>query len=272
MGVRHGRCGPGLWLSRGLVAPLGRVWLQLWGAPAVLSPHSWFTPALRPVPGVSAAVSAGHHIRGQRCRVVPPGELAERGAPGALIWFEQIGAGGKRIPPALSLYWGRTEQMLWRLAWCPPQTYMAPDIVNLLSGDLSTSGVVLAHVHSEWLRLVWDADPSRLDCAGPFSTLLLRLTPEAVWDWLELGDGGGTLRSQSRGVREQPAKMGNIQFALRRTTRRRRAAQGTKVIERLDGTLSLDKRRWEWEEARLFVQSVTAEVSPRSGSPKRMVD
>ncbi|KAJ1157671.1 hypothetical protein NDU88_010375 [Pleurodeles waltl] len=92
-------------------------------------------------------------------------------------------------------------------------------IVNLLSGDLSASGVILAHGHSERLRLVWDIDPSRLDRSGPFSTLLLRLTPEAVWDWLELGDGDGTPRSQSGGVREQPAKMGSIQSALLRTTR-----------------------------------------------------
>ncbi|KAJ1156076.1 hypothetical protein NDU88_008801 [Pleurodeles waltl] len=43
--------------------------------------------------------------------------------------------------------------------------------------------------------------------------------------------------------------------------------RGTKVIVRSDGTLSLDRRRREQEEARLLVQPVTAEVSPLSGSP-----
>ncbi|KAJ1186070.1 hypothetical protein NDU88_002855 [Pleurodeles waltl] len=93
-------------------------------------------------------------------------------------------------------------------------------------------------------------------------------TPEAVWDWLELGDGGGTPGSQSAGVCEQPAKMGNIQSALRQTSRRRRAARCTKVILQSDGTLSLDRRHREREEARLLVKSVTAEVSTRSGSPR----
>ncbi|KAJ1170711.1 hypothetical protein NDU88_002584 [Pleurodeles waltl] len=48
-------------------------------------------------------------------------------------------------------------------------------------------------------------------------------TPKAVWDWLERGCGDGTPRPQSGGVREQPAKMGKLQSALRQTTRRRRA-------------------------------------------------
>ncbi|KAJ1138040.1 hypothetical protein NDU88_004431 [Pleurodeles waltl] len=42
--------------------------------------------------------------------------------------------------------------------------------------------------------------------------------------------------------------MGNIQSALRRTTRRRRATSGAKVMVRSDGTLSLDRRCQEWEE------------------------
>ncbi|KAJ1186709.1 hypothetical protein NDU88_003490 [Pleurodeles waltl] len=93
-------------------------------------------------------------------------------------------------------------------------------------------------------------------------------TPEAVWDRLELGDGVGTPRTQSRGAREQSAKMGNIQSSLRRTTGRCHATRGAKVMVRSDGTLSLDGRRQEREEARFLVQSVTAEVSPRSGSPR----
>ncbi|KAJ1173909.1 hypothetical protein NDU88_005733 [Pleurodeles waltl] len=91
-------------------------------------------------------------------------------------------------------------------------------------------------------------------------------TPEAVWDWLELGSSDGTPRPQSGGVREQPAKMGNIQCALRRTTRRRRATRSAKVMVRSDGPLSLDKRRQEREEARLLVRS----VGPVP--PERMVD
>ncbi|KAJ1116163.1 hypothetical protein NDU88_004382 [Pleurodeles waltl] len=143
---------------------------------------------------------------------------------------------------------------------------MVPDIVNLLSGNESASGVILAHGHGERLRLVWDIDPIRLDRAGPVSMLLLLLTPEAVWDWLELGSGDGTPKSQSGGVREQPAKMGNLQSALCRITRRRRATRGAKVIVRSDDTLNLDRRRQEREEARLLVRSVTAEVYPRSCS------
>ncbi|KAJ1079749.1 hypothetical protein NDU88_000003 [Pleurodeles waltl] len=77
-------------------------------------------------------------------------------------------------------------------------------------------------------------------------------TPKAICDWLELGDGGGTPGSQSRGVCEQLAKMGSIQSALRRTSRRRRATRGTKVIVRSDGTLTLDRRHREREEARLL--------------------
>ncbi|KAJ1093109.1 hypothetical protein NDU88_006218 [Pleurodeles waltl] len=60
--------------------------------------------------------------------------------------------------------------------------------------------------------------------------------------------------------------MGNLQSALRRTTRRCRATRGAKVIVRPDGTLSLDRGRQVREKAKLLVRSVTAEVSPRSGS------
>ncbi|KAJ1164621.1 hypothetical protein NDU88_005056 [Pleurodeles waltl] len=97
-------------------------------------------------------------------------------------------------------------------------------------------------------------------------------TPEAVWDWLELGSGDGTPRPQRGGVHKQPAKMGNIQSTLRRTTRQCHVSQGAKVIVRSNGTLSLDRRRQKREEARLLLRSVTAEVSLRSGSPERMVD
>ncbi|KAJ1184265.1 hypothetical protein NDU88_001073 [Pleurodeles waltl] len=55
---------------------------------------------------------------------------------------------------------------------------------------------------------------------------------------------------------------------MRRTSRRRRATQSARVIVRPDGTLSVDRRCQEREEARLLVRSVTTEVSPRSGSPR----
>ncbi|KAJ1193834.1 hypothetical protein NDU88_003130 [Pleurodeles waltl] len=43
--------------------------------------------------------------------------------------------------------------------------------------------------------------------------------------------------------------------------------QSWKPIVRSDGTLSLERRRQEHEEAKLLVQTVTLEVSSRSGSP-----
>ncbi|KAJ1164622.1 hypothetical protein NDU88_005057 [Pleurodeles waltl] len=124
------------------------------------------------------AVSASHHIRGQRCRVVPSGELAEWGAPGAVIWFDQIGASGEQILPHLLCFTSAPEMCREEdgaIGLILPRTHTAPDIVNLESGNLSASGVILVHGHGERLRLVWDVDPSRLDRAGPFSTLLLWL-------------------------------------------------------------------------------------------------
>ncbi|KAJ1213745.1 hypothetical protein NDU88_001376 [Pleurodeles waltl] len=45
------------------------------------------------------------------------------------------------------------------------------------------------------------------------------------------------------------------------------AGRGGRVIVRLDGTLSLERRRREREEAKLFVQTVTSEASSHSGFP-----
>ncbi|KAJ1207793.1 hypothetical protein NDU88_003183 [Pleurodeles waltl] len=58
--------------------------------------------------------------------------------------------------------------------------------------------------------------------------------------------------------------MGGVHSTLRRTSRRRRATRNARVIVHSDGTLSMDRRRREREEARRLVQSVTAEreVSP----------
>ncbi|KAJ1119340.1 hypothetical protein NDU88_007526 [Pleurodeles waltl] len=62
--------------------------------------------------------------------------------------------------------------------------------------------------------------------------------------------------------------MGGVQSTLHRTSRRRRATRNSRVIVRSDGTLSMDRRHREREEARRLVQSVTAEISSRSGSPR----
>ncbi|KAJ1206112.1 hypothetical protein NDU88_001521 [Pleurodeles waltl] len=51
------------------------------------------------------------------------------------------------------------------------------------------------------------------------------------------------------------------------STRRHRAGCGSRVIVRSDGTLSLERRRQEREEAPLLVQTITSEASSCSGSP-----
>ncbi|KAJ1217514.1 hypothetical protein NDU88_005108 [Pleurodeles waltl] len=58
-----------------------------------------------------------------------------------------------------------------------------------------------------------------------------------------------------------------VRTAARRSTRCHRAGRGSRVIVRSDGTLSLERRRQEREEAKLLVQTVTSEASSRSGSP-----
>ncbi|KAJ1198388.1 hypothetical protein NDU88_002229 [Pleurodeles waltl] len=80
----------------------------------------------------------------------------------------------------------------------------------------------------------------------------LRVVAEhwAVWDWLELGDDDSAPRSRSRGTSERPTKMGGVQSTVRRTSRQRHAICSARVVVRSDGTLSMDGRRWEREEAR----------------------
>ncbi|KAJ1181701.1 hypothetical protein NDU88_006903 [Pleurodeles waltl] len=58
-----------------------------------------------------------------------------------------------------------------------------------------------------------------------------------------------------------------VHTAVRRSTRCHCASQGSRVIVRSDGTLSLERRRQEREEAKLLVQTVTSKASLRSGSP-----
>ncbi|KAJ1203078.1 hypothetical protein NDU88_006873 [Pleurodeles waltl] len=97
-------------------------------------------------------------------------------------------------------------------------------------------------------------------------------SPEAVWDWLELGDGDNAPRPQSGGTRERPTKTGGRQSTVRKTSRRRRATRNARVVVRSDGTLSMGGRCREHEEARRLVQSVTAEGSFRSSLPAWMMD
>ncbi|KAJ1126173.1 hypothetical protein NDU88_004581 [Pleurodeles waltl] len=72
--------------------------------------------------------------------------------------------------------------------------------------------------------------------------------------------GGGKSGGRLRGPEE-------VRTAARRSTRRHHAGRGSRVIVRSDGTLSLEWRRQEREEAKLLVQTVTSEASLRSRSP-----
>ncbi|KAJ1109124.1 hypothetical protein NDU88_006489 [Pleurodeles waltl] len=65
----------------------------------------------------------------------------------------------------------------------------------------------------------------------------------------------------------RPRGTAEVHTAARRSTRRHRAGQGSRVIVRLDGTLSLERRRQKCEEDKLLVQTVTSKASSRSGSP-----
>ncbi|KAJ1218784.1 hypothetical protein NDU88_006358 [Pleurodeles waltl] len=58
-----------------------------------------------------------------------------------------------------------------------------------------------------------------------------------------------------------------VRTAAPRSTRLHRAGCGSEVIVRSDGTLNLERRRQEREEAELLVQTVTSEASSRSSSP-----
>ncbi|KAJ1099060.1 hypothetical protein NDU88_004164 [Pleurodeles waltl] len=65
----------------------------------------------------------------------------------------------------------------------------------------------------------------------------------------------------------RPRETAEVHTAACRSTRRRCVGQGSRVFVRSDGTLSLERRRQEREEAKLLVQTVTSEVSSCSGSP-----
>ncbi|KAJ1193947.1 hypothetical protein NDU88_003242 [Pleurodeles waltl] len=73
-----------------------------------------------------------------------------------------------------------------------------------------------------------------------------------------------SLRGESGG---RPRGTAEVHTAACRSTRRHCAGRGSRVIVHSDGTLSLDRRRQEREEAKLLVQTVTLEASSRSGSP-----
>ncbi|KAJ1157645.1 hypothetical protein NDU88_010350 [Pleurodeles waltl] len=92
-------------------------------------------------------------------------------------------------------------------------------------------------------------------------------SPEAAWDWLDRNDVAGRPDFLVGESDRRPRGTAEVHTAARRSTRRSRAGQGSRVIVRTDGTLSLESRRQEREEAKLLVQTVTSEASSRSGSP-----
>ncbi|KAJ1217858.1 hypothetical protein NDU88_005445 [Pleurodeles waltl] len=93
-----------------------------------------------------------------------------------------------------------------------------------------------------------------------------RKAPE-TWDWLERNNVVGTPDFLVGESDRRPRGTAEVHTAACRTTRRRRAGQGSRVIVRADGTLSLERERQERVEAKLLVQTVTSEASSRSGSP-----
>ncbi|KAJ1187484.1 hypothetical protein NDU88_004260 [Pleurodeles waltl] len=92
-------------------------------------------------------------------------------------------------------------------------------------------------------------------------------SPEAVWDWLERSEGTGTLEYPHREGSGRHRGAVEVLTTARRNNRRHCTDCGGRVIARPDGTLILDRRRQEREEAKLLVQSVTSEASSRSRSP-----
>ncbi|KAJ1209513.1 hypothetical protein NDU88_004891 [Pleurodeles waltl] len=88
-----------------------------------------------------------------------------------------------------------------------------------------------------------------------------------AWDWLERNGVAGTPDFLVGESGRRPRGTAEVHTAARRSTRRCRACQRSRVIVRTDGTLSLDRQRQEREEAKLLVQTVTSEASFRSGSP-----
>ncbi|KAJ1158228.1 hypothetical protein NDU88_010922 [Pleurodeles waltl] len=92
-------------------------------------------------------------------------------------------------------------------------------------------------------------------------------SPQAVWDWLERSNGTGPPRSPRRASGGKPQGLEEVRTAVHRSTRRHRTGRGSRVIVCLSGTLTLERKRQEREEAKLLVQTVTSEASLRSGSP-----
>ncbi|KAJ1091296.1 hypothetical protein NDU88_004423 [Pleurodeles waltl] len=115
----------------------------------------------------------------------------------------------------------------------------------------------------------WMARASWFLVCGPAGsgTDRLRYSPEAVWDWLERNDGTGTPESLHGESSGRPRRTAEVRTAACRSTRRHRTDCGNRVIVPPDGTLSLERRRQEHEEAKLLVQTVTSEASSLSGSP-----
>ncbi|KAJ1092933.1 hypothetical protein NDU88_006043 [Pleurodeles waltl] len=83
---------------------------------------------------------------------------------------------------------------------------------------------------------------------------------EVAWDWLERNDVAGTPDSLIGESDRRPQGTAEVHTAARRSTRLHRAGRGSRVIVCSDGTLSLEHRIQEQEEAELLVQK-------RSGSP-----
>ncbi|KAJ1199755.1 hypothetical protein NDU88_003588 [Pleurodeles waltl] len=95
---------------------------------------------------------------------------------------------------------------------------------------------------------------------------------EATWYWLERNDVAGTPDFLVGESGRRPRGTVEVHTAAHRSTRRQCAGQGSRVIVRSDGTLNLERRRQEQEEAKLLVQTVTSEASSQSGSPVLQAD
>ncbi|KAJ1146662.1 hypothetical protein NDU88_012926 [Pleurodeles waltl] len=94
-----------------------------------------------------------------------------------------------------------------------------------------------------------------------------RVEDAEAWDWLERNDVAGTPDVLVGESDRRPRGTAEVHTAARRSTRRRRAGQGSRVIVRSVGTLSLECRRKERKEAKLLVHTVMLEASSRSRSP-----
>ncbi|KAJ1112926.1 hypothetical protein NDU88_001187 [Pleurodeles waltl] len=94
-----------------------------------------------------------------------------------------------------------------------------------------------------------------------------RVEDADVWDCLEWSDGPVPPEASQGKSSRRPRGPEEVRTVVRRSTRRHRAGRGSRLIVRSDGTLSLEQRRQEREEAKLLVQTVTSEASSHSGSP-----